>query len=646
MSAALERPTAAIAPDLDAIPTELRPYKHFGVWRGERRGDGFTKRPYTPVTGFAASSTKPLTWGTYEEACAAYRRGGWDGVGFFFHKGDAYADPFSVMDLDHVRDPETGQLDPWAEEVVRDADSNTEPSVSGTGVHILVKGTLSGKGHNKELPGGGHLEIYDRARFMTMTGERVMGTPPRIESRQAAIDYYYGLLGGGSWEDASAYVPPVGQPNGLTDEQVLEVAYRSAKGEKIHDLYAGSTAYHAGDDSGADLALCNYLAFTCGNPEQVDRLFRASDLMRDKWDERRGAQTYGELTLSKAFKDRTDYYSPPHTWPVLVAYTAPDAPAAGDCAELQEEILVLRAKVAQLEEVNAAQREIIATLRGENDEFRGVLRGIHDLHSLPDKDMRPNEKITTIESLFLVYERDSHQAEGPPRFPLGRLIQRTGISRGTQGKHLTTVAARAEMPFVKRTVTEMVDPVDPETGEPLGGPQEPRKFVELELTRDVPLSMALAIAARSTPPNRATHGGARPEHCPEHPDAKILTRRVCSTCERVLDSSGDTDTDPDFPMVQLAPSSPPAAHVGGGTLYGASPDIGAEILKVHDAPSGPSPQELLAGWAEGYCQRHHRELSYPEMLAEACSWCTSATSPRNGHTPPAEATAWLFGGAS
>lgn len=36
------------------------------------------------------------------------------------------------------------------------------------------------------------------------------------------------------------------------------------------------------------------------HPEQIDRLFRASAMLRPKWDEQRGAHTYGELTIAKA----------------------------------------------------------------------------------------------------------------------------------------------------------------------------------------------------------------------------------------------------------------------------------------------------------------------------------------------------------
>jgi len=45
------------------------------------------------------------------------------------------------IDLDKCRNPETGELEPEAQEIVRRMDSYTEVSPSGTGVHIYVIGT-------------------------------------------------------------------------------------------------------------------------------------------------------------------------------------------------------------------------------------------------------------------------------------------------------------------------------------------------------------------------------------------------------------------------------------------------------------------------------------------------------------------------
>jgi hypothetical protein len=52
------------------------------------------------------------------------------------------------------------------------------------------------------------------------------------------------------------------------------------------------------------------LAFWSGpDPAIVDRLFRASGLMREKWDCRRGSSTYGADTITAALAGRTEYWS-------------------------------------------------------------------------------------------------------------------------------------------------------------------------------------------------------------------------------------------------------------------------------------------------------------------------------------------------
>jgi primase-polymerase (primpol)-like protein len=76
----------------------------------------------------------------------------------------------------------------------------------------------------------------------------------------------------------------------------------AANGDKFRDLWEGQwEPYSYESQSEADLALCRMLAYwTDGNEQQMDRLFRRSCLMRPKWDEWRGAETYGERTLRVA----------------------------------------------------------------------------------------------------------------------------------------------------------------------------------------------------------------------------------------------------------------------------------------------------------------------------------------------------------
>jgi primase-polymerase (primpol)-like protein len=106
----------------------------------------------------------------------------------------------------------------------------------------------------------------------------------------------------------------------LDDETLLDRAMDSKSGDIIGALYEGREELWTGRDSRypsqseADMGLCFYLGFwTGGDPERMDRLFRASGLMRGKWDRvhfANGAK-YGEVCLARTLLQVDDYYTPP-----------------------------------------------------------------------------------------------------------------------------------------------------------------------------------------------------------------------------------------------------------------------------------------------------------------------------------------------
>ncbi len=144
---------------LDNIPSELRRRPQWVAWRLEERDGKPTKVPYIAGGVGKASSTDSETWRTFEEAVQALKTGRYNGVGFMFSSGD----PYVGVDLDKCRDPETGELEEWAAEIVRDLDGYVEVSPSGKGVHIIV----CGKAPNKRR---GRVEVYGSERYFTMTG--------------------------------------------------------------------------------------------------------------------------------------------------------------------------------------------------------------------------------------------------------------------------------------------------------------------------------------------------------------------------------------------------------------------------------------------------------------------------------------------
>ena len=91
----------------------------------------------------------------------------------------------------------------------------------------------------------------------------------------------------------------------LEDAEVLERAFAARDGDKLRRLWAGEDAGYPSASEG-DLALLSAFAFWTGphGAEQLDRLFRASGRMRDKWER----VDYRELTIAKAL-DRESFYA-------------------------------------------------------------------------------------------------------------------------------------------------------------------------------------------------------------------------------------------------------------------------------------------------------------------------------------------------
>ncbi len=297
--------------DISKIPSELRNLPQWVVWKAKPQENGKIDKPlYDPKSGNSASHSNPENWASFEAALSAYETGGYSGIGFVFSKDD----PYCGIDLDskpekniECRNPRTGKIEPWALEIIKSFKSYAEVSPSGSGIHIIVKGQLPEGGRKKP-----NIEIYNKHRYFTVTGNHLEGTPQDITFSQDAIN---SLL-------ASHFPKQVPKPSikrnaspraSLDDEALIQKAIESANGNKFNLLYQGQWE-EAGypSQSEADQALCNQLAFWTGaDAGRMDCIFRQSGLIRAKWDENHynDGRTYGEVTISKAIASCSATYS-------------------------------------------------------------------------------------------------------------------------------------------------------------------------------------------------------------------------------------------------------------------------------------------------------------------------------------------------
>ncbi|TKX86490.1 hypothetical protein EXE43_08145 [Halorubrum sp. SS5] len=313
----------ATPPTADALPAAIVDRDQWVCWRTQERDGKPTKVPIIPGTTQFASTTDPDTWTDFATAREGVLATPVDGLGFVFTADD----PLVGVDLDDCRDPDEADPTAWASDLIDTLDSYTEVSPSGTGFHVLVTGSLPA-GRNR----AGDLELYDRARFFTVTGDHVAATPATIESRTEAVatvveqelaaetDDTATASGDDMWGTAepttttdSATADAGANSVPLSDDELLDRAKHAANGEKFTRLWNGTTSGYE-SHSEADMALCRQLAFwTGGDSARVDRLFRRSGLYREKWDTVHYADgsTYGEKTIERAVAATDDTYTPP-----------------------------------------------------------------------------------------------------------------------------------------------------------------------------------------------------------------------------------------------------------------------------------------------------------------------------------------------
>ena len=164
-------------------------------WKPDKKGK-LTKPPYKAAAPSEyASSTDPETWSDFATAVAAERHA--DGIGYCLLNSD-----ISAFDIDDCISA-TGNLHPWAMELVKRAASYTEITTSGTGLRIIGYGSGHEVHRKQTVVDGVSLEAYRKAkRFIVMTGNVLPGTPAVLANIDAVMDAVVAELDGAPSNDA------------------------------------------------------------------------------------------------------------------------------------------------------------------------------------------------------------------------------------------------------------------------------------------------------------------------------------------------------------------------------------------------------------------------------------------------------------
>jgi primase-polymerase (primpol)-like protein len=276
-------------------------------WRKEKDKKGKdTKIPYLSKN-VRASSTNPKTWRTHDKCAMALDNGsnGFDGVGIVLHDSKHLC-----VDIDHVL--ENGEVKSQQSEAIlkfiNASKTFTEISQSRNGLHLFFELTEPFTPIKKNDPNQPY-EVYTNGRYIATTGNSYHQTP--LEVRTVTVEEMEELLKiiGYPWGKQTKKniikKITVGEP--LTDEKLLEKMFTSKNGNKIKSLYDGDISSYGDNDSSADMAMCNHLAFwTGGNAIQMERLWLTSPLgQREKTQERKD---YRERTIENAIATCAETY--------------------------------------------------------------------------------------------------------------------------------------------------------------------------------------------------------------------------------------------------------------------------------------------------------------------------------------------------
>jgi hypothetical protein len=334
---------------------DLQAWPHWIVFDREPQPDGKKpkKVPYTPGTNHRAKVNDPATWRPYAEAVAdGERTGRVPGIALTPEMH------LSLIDID-------GQAE---HALVAELDSCTERSING-GLHIFVRGRPPA---GFVAPAG--VEVYPRDgnRFVLITGNLVDGRDI-IQERTEALARCFPPR-------PTPTCPDVGTID-ANDQTIIERVRGMTKGRQLFD--AGDISLYGDDHSRADLGLLNcFVSAGAVGSDQLDRLFRESALMRDKWERR----DYRERSIAEALDgtvvpfegyQRAIPISRSHSVPPATTPPSPSTSPADRIADLEQLLAQREGDVARLRAAldtccadRAELRRQNAELRAERDQAR------------------------------------------------------------------------------------------------------------------------------------------------------------------------------------------------------------------------------------------------------------------------------------
>ena len=155
----------------------------------------------------------------------------------------------------------------------------------------------------------GSFEIYDSNRYFTVTGRRLRKSPRTVNGAHDFANELRDMFPTSTTWSIDLDWETEDHPDGVSDEKIIRRLKLDSQfgNQDAYQLWKGDLSAHGHDHSSCDFALVNHIAYYVGPyPTIIDRIFRQSGLMREKWNR----EDYRSNTISGVLSDKDQF----HTW--------------------------------------------------------------------------------------------------------------------------------------------------------------------------------------------------------------------------------------------------------------------------------------------------------------------------------------------
>lgn len=295
------------------------------VWRltWDAEENKFQKMPcYPDGSKYRMDASDSTNWQTLADARATLQRLRTSNDGFAYTLGFWLTADCGYWFFDLDKCLSNGQLSPLAQQLTQGFNGCAwEWSSSGTGLHLFGRGNVPP--HRMKDAHRANMEFYTDRRGIAfgMSGQffgNIEGDyTPQVEWLVA--NYFPpGALAGEVMD--SEFDKPCAQWNGPADDAELIARMRRSERLDAAAVFTGTPSNHAtfsdlfdnnreaiarcyAGASDADYALIGILSFWTGRDAiRTERIMRSSALYREKWDSRRGQDTYIRYSILRQFR--------------------------------------------------------------------------------------------------------------------------------------------------------------------------------------------------------------------------------------------------------------------------------------------------------------------------------------------------------